>query len=222
MYAVWRLLSARVDRGLRRWKLTLLGNGPDSLVAGARVLLEIGAGTGATLAYYAAVPGLERVILVEPNTYMHQQLTAAAAAAGLTGDRLELHAASADAMSFVPTGSVDVVVSTLVLCSVPSQAATLAEVHRVLRPGGRFVFMEHVAATDAVDGVWAGRLQRALTHSGFWPAIGDGCHLTRTTGDVIRGMAAAWDSVKIDAVRLRGTLPFVAPHVIGVATKCMS
>ncbi|MGB3543090.1 class I SAM-dependent methyltransferase, partial [Rubrivirga sp.] len=100
-------------------------------------VLEVGAGAGPNAAH---LPPGTRWIAVEPNVHFHPRLEAAAARQGLD---LEAVAATAEALP-LEDGAADVVISTLVLCSVDDVARSLAEVRRVLRPGGRFVFIEHV------------------------------------------------------------------------------
>src|ERR1700686_1334976 len=103
------------------------------------VVLEIGPGSGANMRYY--VPG-KPVIAIEPNVRMHQRLRRRAEGLGLA---LDIHPVGAERVD-VATGSVDLAWSTLVLCSVANPAAVVAEMRRVLRPGGRFVLIEHVMA----------------------------------------------------------------------------
>jgi len=112
-------------------------------------VLEIGPGTGANLSYY---PQDIHWIGVEPNPFMHDYLREQAQTLGLT---LDLRQGTAEDLGLADE-SVDAVVSTLVLCSVPEQARTLQEIRRVLRPGGRFLFVEHVAAPQ---GTWLRRVQ---------------------------------------------------------------
>lgn len=111
-------------------------------------MLEIGPGLGANLPVYALLPPPRRLILAEPNEWMHDDLKDQIANHSLRarGTDVILTAEGAQALGSVQDASVDVVVSTLVLCSVPSVDAALNEIHRVLRPGGVFVFLEHVLA----------------------------------------------------------------------------
>src|SRR5687768_16664229 len=102
-------------------------------------LLEIGPGGGPNFSYYA--PDV-RWVGVEPNPYMVGSLRAAAAARGRTIDLRTGYTESLPA----DDQSMDAVVSTLVLCSVRDLSTSLAEIRRVLRPGGKYVFIEHVAA----------------------------------------------------------------------------
>src|SRR3954453_9483359 len=104
-------------------------------------VLEIGAGTGENFPFYPA--GIHR-IGVEPNFYMQEHLLKRAAEYKIDG---ELKTGIAEKLP-VADASVDAVVGTLVMCSVSDQAKVLDEILRVLRPGGRYVFIEHVAAAD--------------------------------------------------------------------------
>jgi len=166
------------------------------------VVVEIGAGTGLNAAY---LPAGTRWVAIEPNVHFHERIREAAEAHGLS---VEVHAARAEALP-VADGAADAVVSTLVLCSVADVRQSLAEARRVLRPGGRFVFVEHVAAPE---GTMLRRLQRALR--GPWGLVADGCRPDQETEPMIR--AAGFADVEREAFRIPGGL--VAPHVAGVAT----
>ena len=145
-----------------------------------------------------------RWIGVEPNPFFHDRLRA-------RGDRLgidvDVRAATAEALP-VADHSVDAVISSLVLCSVRDPAAALREVRRVLRPGGRFVFVEHVAAPH---GTGLHVAQRAL--SPVWRALSDGCHPDRDTGRLIEAAGFA----AVDLRRFRLPVPIMGPHIAGVA-----
>ena len=114
----------------------------------------------------------------------------------------------------VAAESVDVVISTLVLCSVPDPTAVLADIHRVLKPGGRFLFLEHVAAGR---GTGLRRLQSVMRP--FWQFCADGCSPARETGTLIE--AAGFRTVEIEGFFApREAVPrFVSPHVQGVGVK---
>lgn len=167
-------------------------------------VLEIGAGAGANLPLY---PAAVELLLVEPNAHMHPYLREAA-------DRhqraFELRAGTAEHMDAADE-SVDCVVATLVLCSVGDPAATLREVLRVLKPGGRFVFLEHVAAPR---GTRLRRWQHRLR--GFWQVIGDGCTIDRDTGATIEAAGFAHCDIEHFAA---DNLAIVRPHIAGVAIK---
>lgn len=175
------------------------------LIARARGdVLEIGAGDGGNLALYA--PGI-RLTLLEPNPYMLSYLREACNGRDYTcisvvegyGERLPF-----------PEQSFDTVITTHVLCSVSSQQQVLAEIRRVLRPGGMFLFVEHVADAPRTLVYHTQRLINPL-----WKAVGDGCHLTRDTGAAI--LAAGFSTVEIVPYKA-GWPAIVSPHVYGVAT----
>ena len=188
---------------LSEWRAELLGH------AGGEVL-EIGAGTGANLPFYTQA--VSRLVLTEPDPDMLARLRKR------TGrDRTpqpEALAAPSDALPF-GDASFDAVVCTLVLCSVPDVSRSLAEVRRVLRPGGRLVFLEHVAADDRPARLaWQRRLEP------LWTRVSGNCHLTRRTGEAIRsaGFRIEWEKRE----SMRKALPIVRPSVRGVALTSSS
>jgi ubiquinone/menaquinone biosynthesis C-methylase UbiE len=175
-----------------------------ALFAGlAGTVLEIGPGTGANFAYY---PPDIRWIGIEPNPFMHPYLRAAAARAGRATD---IRDGMADCLEF-DDESVDAVVSTLVLCPVPDLSGALREIQRVLKPGGRFLFIEHVAD---LSGTWLRRTQRLLRPLVRY--LADGCHIDRDTALAIERHGFAGVAYQ----RFRLPIPLVSPHIIGVATK---
>jgi len=123
----------------------------------------------------------------------------------------ELLSAPCESLPF-PDATFDAVVSTLLLCSVPDPSRALSEVHRVLRPGGTLVFLEHVAATDA-----PGRLAWQRRIEPFWKRIAGNCHLTRHTGETIR--AAGFLVEHETRESMRKAMPFLRPTVRGLARK---
>jgi SAM-dependent methyltransferase len=112
----------------------------------------------------------------------------------------------------LPTGSVDALVCTLVLCTVPDPAAALAEARRILRPGGRLVFVEHVAAPE---GTALAGLQRLLRSGWRWAF--EGCDLRRPTGALLA--AAGFADVELEHYRLRSLFVPVSEQITGVATR---
>jgi ubiquinone/menaquinone biosynthesis C-methylase UbiE len=131
--------------------------------------LELGAGTGLNLPHYPKT--LRRLVLTEPEPHMARRLRQRAFE---IRPKAEVVEAAAEHLPF-PDSSFDTVVSTLVLCTVPNQAATLSEVARVLRPKGRLLFLEHVRARDERVARWQDRLHRP------WRFIGAGCNCNRDT-----------------------------------------
>lgn len=175
-----------------------------ALLAGLRGdILEIGPGTGPNLQYYSS--GVHWTGL-EPNPYMYPYLDQAAARSALA---VEVRTGTAEEIP-AENSSVDAVVSTLVLCSVRDPAAVMKEVLRVLKPGGRFVFMEHVAAPR---GTRLRRMQDLLCP--IWRRLADGCHPNRETWLAIE--RAGFECVRSDPFRL--PLGLVAPQIAGVAIK---
>lgn len=166
-------------------------------------VLEIGPGTGPNLAYYA--PGI-RWIGIEPNPHMHSYLRAEAARLGLAVD---LRTGTAERLAAADAG-VDAVVSTLVLCSVADLPGTLREIRRVLRPGGQFVFIEHVAARRGT-----GLRRRQSLIRPLWRVIGDGCHPDREIGAAIAQAGFA----QVDYQDFTIPVPIVGPHIAGRAVK---
>ncbi|KAL2510143.1 S-adenosyl-L-methionine-dependent methyltransferase superfamily protein [Forsythia ovata] len=172
-------------------------------------ILEIGIGTGPNLKYYANEPGI-RVFGIDPNSKMKKYAVAAAEAAGLPPSNFKFMQAVAEALP-LNDASVDAVVGTLVLCSVKDVDLTLQEVRRVLKPGGFYVFVEHVAAKD---GTILRFVQGVLDP--LQQTVADGCHLTRNTGNSIA--KAGFLGLDINQVVL-STASLVNPHVYGIAHK---
>lgn len=168
-------------------------------------IVEIGPGTGANLRYYP--PGTS-IIAVEPNRAMHPHLLARAAQKGIDveirtmrGERLDL-----------PTNSVDAVVGTFVLCTVDNPLAVLSNIHRILRPMGRYVYLEHVAAPS---GSYLHRLQELLNNP--WRRVFQGCNLNRDTAALLQ--KAGFSSLQMDCFRLKPAFVPIAPHIFGWALK---
>ena len=167
------------------------------------VVVEIGAGTGLNARY---LPVGATWIVVEPNVHFHARVRAEAEAHGLAVD---LRTGTSERLP-VADGEADAVVSTLVLCSVADVRQSLDEARRALRPGGRFVFVEHVAAPA---GTALRRVQRLLRRPWGW--VADGCRPDQETGPLIR--AAGFSKVEVE--RFDADLGLVAPHLAGVAVR---
>ncbi|HEV7771469.1 MAG TPA: class I SAM-dependent methyltransferase [Solirubrobacterales bacterium] len=192
-----RSLKATEQAGLRRMRVELLGG------ASGRTL-ELGAGTGVNLDLYPGAVG--DLVLAEPDPHMAKRLRARAAELGRTVEVLE---APAEQLPLADH-SFDTVVGTLVLCTVPDPEAALAEAARILRPGGRFLFIEHVRAEDASLARWQDRLEKP------WRFLGDGCHCNRDTVATIEASPLALESV--ERGRLPKAPPIVKPLIRGSAT----
>ncbi len=202
------LTAAFYDRFMRVSEEACLAAWRSELLAGlSGEVLEAGAGTGATLALYPKA--VTRLVACEPDRHMRRQLEAKRDALGMR--HVEVCDAALGALPFAPA-SFDAVVCTLVLCSVPNQKAALAEIARVLRPGGRFVFLEHVAADNRPDRLkWQRRIEPV------WKRLMDNCHLTRRTEAAITAAGFEIEAVKRESIRK--ALPIVRPSVRGVARK---
>lgn len=203
-----RLVAALYDRFtrasevacLQQWRAELLGD-LDGHV------LEVGAGTGLNLPYYPRT--LSRLVLSDPDPHMRRKLMQSARAQHW--ERGEVRDGSLDALPH-SAASFDAVVGTLVLCSVPHLDRALKEIHRVLKPGGRFVFLEHVAAEGRPRRLrWQHRIEP------IWKRVAGNCHLTRRTSDAI--LAAGFTIVQIKRESMRKAWPLVRPTIRGVAVK---
>jgi SAM-dependent methyltransferase len=172
-------------------------------------ILEIGPGSGPNLPFY---PAGVRWLGVEPNPYMHGYLLQSIRELGWPADRYRIDTGNAQGAR-LPAGdaSMDAVVSTLVLCSVPDPAATLQEILRVLKPGGRFVFIEHVAAQK---GTRLRTVQNLLQPAWSW--FDDGCCPNRETWLTIE--QAGFARTEIEHFRHPGGGP-AGPHIAGTAVK---
>jgi ubiquinone/menaquinone biosynthesis C-methylase UbiE len=183
----------------RRW----MGGRRRRLLAGARgAVLEIGGGTGANLAYYRDV---DRVTIAEPDPFMRNRIGPKLEDAPVP---VEVSAAGAEELPF-PDGSFDTVVSTLVLCTVPDQDSALDEVRRVLRPGGRLLFIEHVRAAGSTAR-WQDRLEP------LWGRLLGGCHPNRDTVAAIE--EAGFEIETFESFHPPVFLSSLTPHVQGSAT----
>lgn len=142
-------------------------------------VLDLGAGTGALFPYFreTAVDGADVTLFaIEPDPYMRRQAVDRARTLGLD---IEIESADAETLPFAD-GSFDVVIASLVFCTIPDVDAALSEVARVLKPGGEFRFLEHVRGDGA-----AGVAHDVLAPA--WQTVAGGCHLNRETDEVFRG-----------------------------------
>ncbi|MGH3721228.1 MAG: class I SAM-dependent methyltransferase [Pseudonocardiaceae bacterium] len=160
-------------------------------------VIEVGAGNGLNFGHYPAT--VTEVLAVEPEDRLRALAEEAAATAAV---RVRVVAGHADALP-ASDGTFDAAVASLVLCSVPHAAGALAEIRRVLRPGGQLRFFEHVRS----DNPWLGLVQDAITP--LWSRLGGGCHPNRDTAAVIR--AAGFHIEQLDRFSY-APLRFVPPH----------
>jgi len=200
------LLQARLNG---RYELSIAAR-KQALFAGIRGdVLEIGPGTGVNLVY---LPVGIRWIGIEPNRFMHRYLRELGLQLGLSTD---IRVGTAEQLP-IPDNSMDVVISTQVLCSVVDPARVVHEIQRVLKPGGRFLFVEHVAAASGTALRRWQRLARPIS-----ALIGDGCHPDRETWSDIE--QAGFAHIQLEHFEIESAV-LSKPHIAGVATKehCLS
>jgi SAM-dependent methyltransferase len=169
------------------------------------VVVEIGPGSGANLRY---LPPGTRLIAIEPNRQMHGLLRQRTRKRGIDLDLRDGFGEGLD----IPSASVDFVFSSLVLCSVESPEQVIAEVRRVLRPGGRFVCVEHVAAPGDSGNH---RLQRIIRSP--WKWLFEGCDLCRDTASTLRSSGFA--RVDIEPLLLDTIFVPVRHHIAAVCVN---
>jgi SAM-dependent methyltransferase len=194
--AFFSALGPIIERDLRPHKKRVYADLPGTVV-------EIGSGVGANLPYLRKGSTL---VAVEPNPAMHRRLRSAAERHGV---RLDLRDRMAERTG-LPDHSADTVISSLVLCTVADPAQVLAEIRRVLRPGGTFRFVEHVAARAGTPTRF---LQRVLRRPWSWTF--EGCSCERDLAALLR--SAGFARVDIEPYRLHS--PFVPfnTQIAGVA-----
>jgi SAM-dependent methyltransferase len=179
------------------------------LLEGLRgTVVEIGAGHGLNFPLYP--PQVTEVIAIEPEPTLRSQAATAAEKASVP---IRVLAGVADELP-LEDASVDAVVASLVLCSVPDQQRAFAEIRRVLRPEGELRFYEHVVARCQPKRL----LLQVIDRSGIWPAIAGGCHPARDTTEAI--MQAGFDIEEIERFGFSAQRfePLI-PHILGTARR---
>ena len=198
-----RLFAATYDRMSARTEKAGLATHRELLLAGARGrVLEIGGGTGANLQYYGR--GVQALTLTEPEEPMLKRLERRARDEAPNATVLR---APAEDLPF-EDASFDTAVSTLVLCGVDDQPRALRELRRVLRPGGRLLFIEHVRSGDADEARFQDRmngLNRFVV----------GCDCNRSTLDSIR--AAGFQVTDVQHTVMPKAPRFARPMIVGAA-----
>lgn len=198
---LWSFMSRHEPAEIRRHR--------DELLTGlSGRVIEVGAGAGSNFGHYPAM--VDEVVAVEPEPYLRERAQAAAAEAAVC---IEVVDGVADEL---PAGdaSFDAAVASLVLCTVPDQARALAELRRVLRPGGELRFYEHVRS-----GRTAVALSQRAVDRLFWPRAFGGCHTAR---DTVAAIATAGFDVEDHRSMWVNPVPIafpVATHAIGRARR---
>src|SRR5580704_11085572 len=175
----------------------------DLLAQATGATIEIGAGTGLNLPHYP--PAVTRLALIEPDPNMTRRLRRRAARLGLDAQIID---ATSDQLPF-PDASFDTAVVTFALCSVPDEQAALSEITRVLAPGGRLLFLEHVRSAD--PGIAAKQDKMPFPYALI------GCHPNRDTLQEIEASPLAVESIR------SGELPkapkIERPMIVGTARR---
>lgn len=193
-----------VMNGYLERRIGALRDGVTAAVDDAAQIVEIGPGNGPL---FDRLRTGTRVHAIEPNPHWHRRLRGSAARTDID---LVLHACGAESIP-LPDDSVDAAISGWVLCTVRDPERVVSEIRRVLRPGGRFAFYEHVAAPH---GGAVRRVQEAVHRPWSW--IFEGCQTNRETGAIIR--AAGFRHVDIRDVAVRTAFVPVRTGITGVAT----
>jgi ubiquinone/menaquinone biosynthesis C-methylase UbiE len=200
------IFAAFFDRMSRSAEKRGLGELRHELLASATgFVVEIGAGTGLNFSHYPT--GVTQVVATEPDPHMLRRARDAASGASVP---LRVEPASAQELPF-EDATVDTVVGTLVFCTIPDQAKALAEIHRILKPEGRFLFLEHVRSEDPGLAKWQDRIQPV------WSYFGAGCRPNRDTPAAIE--RAGFELERLDRFPFSPNLVVDKPHAKGIARK---
>lgn len=192
-------MASTEKRCLNQWRKELLGSASGDL-------LEIGAGTGVNLPHYHAK--IDSIILSEPDQQMRKHLQRKIAQT--TNDSFTIKPWEAEKID-LPDASFDTIVSTLVLCSVPCLNSSLKEIYRLLRPGGKLLFLEHIASDQQATFKWQQRIEP------LWSLCAGNCRLTRDTATAIDNNG--FNIEKLIEAPMTGAPNFVARTIRGVARK---
>jgi ubiquinone/menaquinone biosynthesis C-methylase UbiE len=170
-------------------------------------VIEVGAGNGLNFSLYPEA--VEKVLAIEPEPLLREAAVEEARKAPVEIAVIDGVASALPA----DDASQDAAVASLVLCSVSDQAGALAEIRRVLRPGGELRFYEHVVAHKSLPA----RLQR-VADATFWPRVAGGCHMSRDTLPAIE--EAGFTLERSDRFQFSPGAPVPAlPHILGAARR---
>lgn len=195
-----RLTAHSETKGVARKRAELIGSLRGRVV-------DIGAGTGLNIAHYREA---DHLTLIEPNDAMRKRLAEKLNVVQPPFPVEVLSLAVGPQRLPWDDASVDAIVTTFVLCSVRDVPQTLAEVTRVLRPGGHLVVIEHVRSTD-----WGRGVQRLLTP--LQARVACGCHLDRNTRSALR--SSGLDVQGVEDWRIPGTLGLLSSGIAGIARR---
>ena len=193
-----RMSRSAEKHGLADLRREIVGRATGSVV-------EIGAGTGMNFRHYP--PAVTDVVATEPDPHMLRRLDESLRAATVP---IRVERGSADDLPF-EDDSIDTVVGTLVLCTVPNPDEALAEVGRILKPGGTYLFLEHVRSTAPRLARWQDRIQP------IWTFFGAGCHPNRDIPAAIE--RAGFGLERLDRFDFSPNMVLDKPHARGIARK---
>ncbi len=201
------LIAKSYDYAMRNTEKNCLHGWRQELLSQASGdLLEIGAGTGVNLPHYPAA--VTRIVLSEPDAQMRKSLKRKTAQ--MQCDRCNITHWGAEAAD-AADASFDTIVSTLVLCSVPSLDNSLKEIYRLLRPNGILIFLEHIISDHPQILIWQRRIEP------FWSLCAGDCRLTRDTAPAIQ--ANGLHIEQITESPMSGAPAFVCRTIRGTARK---
>ena len=199
-------IFARFFDRLSRLMEREVGEHRQELLAGlSGRVVEIGAGNGMNFRHYPDT--VDEVVALEPEAYLRAKADAAARDAAVP---VNVRGGLADPLPLEDAGF-DAAIACLVLCTVPDPGRALAELLRVLKPGGELRFLEHVRSERPRKA----RLQERLDHSGIWPRVGGGCHCARDTVGAIE--AAGFRVERLRSLDFGPSWIITNPHVLGVS-----
>jgi ubiquinone/menaquinone biosynthesis C-methylase UbiE len=196
-----RMMAGTERAGLGEMRRQLLAS------ASGRVL-ELGSGTGHNLQYYT--DAVTELVMTEPEPNMARQLRERISREPHAVGKVTVMETSAEDLPF-DDASFDVVVATLVLCTIPNPLRALTEARRVLVEGGRLLYLEHVRSNRPGLARWQDRLERP------WGFFAGGCHPNRDTGQVLADAGFWIDS--LEDLKLPKSPPIARPMIRGVARR---
>ncbi|MBX7171316.1 MAG: class I SAM-dependent methyltransferase [Pyrinomonadaceae bacterium] len=168
-------------------------------------VLEIGPGTGVNFEY---LPSEIEWIGIEPNELFWKDLNEKAEIKGIESEIVK----GEGSMIPIPNETIDFVLVTLVLCSVYDPVQMISEIKRILKPNGKLIFIEHVAAEKGTNLRFFQELFNPIER-----LMADGCNCNRETWKLLEN--AGFQSVEISHRKINGLIPFVSPHIVGFAIK---